>query len=1000
MAFAPLPGGEMLYLSYNSQAAILGNNYVDSIGGWAGLNLSSVYPISFQQGNELWMMGINGMAIIQNKKVKKIVRKDWANCWFTKSQTGKGVLITDYVNHTIHFFDGVTATLKLTMPIPAMEEKVNHPFLLYNKCVPDNKHRIWNLESHADTVWVSKYNETANHFDTLAAYTVGAGFGTVLAVYIEDEKNFIIQNANHKKTLLCRKGFIEHTDVVYNAIGNLENNQLAYTNHLTGYYKVVQFVKDNYSELFSPTSHFNDTEKPLLTVEKKVSPYISVNKASGSYLLGTENKPIRAFPLLQKYPRVYTGTHSNATFALSQDEKGNIWAGSYLGNVTLINKDKETVTRLRDIRFQVMNGSLQLNGKTYFIGEGIGGLQAATPQGFKKIQGDIATGFYLYQSPISQKIYYGKSNYLGLWQTDAASLDKGIPQWNKIDSTNGMKLHNVLTITEDKKGRIWCGHAIRGIAVYNPNTNKAQTWITDKNETPFGAMSSLTDKWGTVWLGSKGKGLWYYNRYDKEPSPSACMQINHPLLKDPAKTIMSMTASYGRENYLVLGCYDKICLLNLDSFYAKGKILVRYLNPEAASFSSFTEQNTMLTSHTDSSIWFSTSDAVYNWDIKKWLALPVYKVATDLRLSFNNDSIFSLEQNKHIYLSPTGNNLSIEVRFLSEDLLPRYLNLALVKEGDSLVFENPGLENSFQFKNLESGAYNLCLRIFEADGTTRLLQYKLIIRKFLWQQWWFWAIISIAVIGILAYLLSMRNRRQIAEQKARLKEAELHSFKAEQEKKLADLRLISLSSQFRPHFILNALNTIGAQMEDKPETETVLSRLGESVNLIFNHATQQKTMHPFKNEWHLVTNIIDIHRLMYLKQLTTTLPPDEVVNRVASLQVPMGLLQIPVENALLHGLNNRDAGPWQLGIGIIKHETGIEVIISDNGVGRKKSANLSNHTKHGTGTKNLNETIAIINGVNEEKITFTYTDEIWDDSFEKYGTAVNIFIPYNIKYYG
>jgi sensor histidine kinase YesM len=329
------------------------------------------------------------------------------------------------------------------------------------------------------------------------------------------------------------------------------------------------------------------------------------------------------------------------------------------------------------------------------------------------------------------------------------------------------------------------------------------------------------------------------------------------------------------------------------------------------------------------------------------------------------------------------------------------MNVRLIKKGDSLDLKQPpNVINEYSFSNLRSGSYTLYVQIFQADGSISLHRFPITIKKFLYQQWWFWPLLSILIISSIGYLLNLNQKKQVADEKAKRKEAELLSYKNEQEKKMANLRLLSLSSQFRPHFILNALNTIGAQMEDKPETETVLSRLGESVNLIFNHATQQKTMHPFTNEWQLVTNIIDIHRLMYLKELEADLPAVEKIKHAATLQVPMGILQIPIENSLLHGLSNRDGGPWKLEVSINKLTLGLEIIITDNGVGRKKSASLSNHTKHGTGTKNLNEIIDIINAANEQKITVEYEDDIFIDGSIKYGTVVKIFIPDNIKYDG
>jgi LytS/YehU family sensor histidine kinase len=312
--------------------------------------------------------------------------------------------------------------------------------------------------------------------------------------------------------------------------------------------------------------------------------------------------------------------------------------------------------------------------------------------------------------------------------------------------------------------------------------------------------------------------------------------------------------------------------------------------------------------------------------------------------------------------------------------------------------KEPSLINNFTFKNLQSGHYIFYIDIFEIDGSTSHYEYKIIIKKFLWQQWWFWLAIALLCIAVVAYLLNLKKEKQLAEQAAKTKEAELQTVKAEQAKKIANLQLVTLSSQFRPHFILNALNTIGAQMDDKPEAESVLSRLGESINLIFSHAQQQKIVHPFANEWQLVENIIHIHRLMYLKQLQTDVPTNDVLKKYSDIKVPLGILQIPIENALLHGLSNKEHEPWLLAIKIQENNDYIFIEINDNGVGRKKSATLSNFTKHGTGTKNLTEIINIINASNPHKIMVEYKDDAFTENNIGVGTTVTITLPKLLDY--
>jgi sensor histidine kinase YesM len=187
-------------------------------------------------------------------------------------------------------------------------------------------------------------------------------------------------------------------------------------------------------------------------------------------------------------------------------------------------------------------------------------------------------------------------------------------------------------------------------------------------------------------------------------------------------------------------------------------------------------------------------------------------------------------------------------------------------------------------------------------------------------------------------------------------------------------------------------------MDENPSAESVLGRLGESVNIIFNQSRLQKIVHPFLQEWKLVENIIHIHQLMYLKELEVHLPEKEEMLDFLDGELPLGLLQIPVENALLHGLSNREKGPWKLEIKFIKEASFLQIIIRDNGVGRTKAATLSNFTKHGTGLNNLNALLGIVNQGKPQAITIVYKDDIFNDEAVSYGTEVIITLPRPFNY--
>jgi len=78
--------------------------------------------------------------------------------------------------------------------------------------------------------------------------------------------------------------------------------------------------------------------------------------------------------------------------------------------------------------------------------------------------------------------------------------------------------------------------------------------------------------------------------------------------------------------------------------------------------------------------------------------------------------------------------------------------------------------------------------------------------------------------------------------------------------------------------------------------------------------------------------------------------------------VPMGILQIPVENALVHGLRNKEEGPKDLWINMLQgDENRIIFTITDNGIGRKAAALISNCRRNGERQRvNLDTIVAIV----------------------------------------
>ncbi len=725
----------------------------------------------------------------------------------------------------------------------------------------------------------------------------------------------------------------------------------------------------------------------LVNHENLMNGQFSHNSTYQQFYLASSNTITKGFEYIKKYPSVFEKNNAKAIFSLSEDAQGHIWAGSYNGYVAKLNPTTQTANSIKT-DFLVMNGSLSLQDQVYFIKErGLArGAIASYNEALK--QHDLnntskITGFYLYKSR-AHHVYFGTMK--GLWFCNETNFYQGNPNWVKIDTNQMDKLHNILTITEDTLGRIWYAHPKYGIGIYDTFSKKTQYFIRPKNDISFGAMASITDQKGTVWFGAHPGGLWYYNTYNKTIKSTDFKKIIHPFFDNDAK----ITALCLKENYLIINANDKTLVLDLDSFYQQ-KINIKYLTVQESAYTSATEQNTLLTAK-DSSIWFSTNDMLYQWNFNAWLKTPKAKVPLTVSLSTTH-KLDTLTLDHTYSIAPDENSLQFELNYFTPDLLPRYLITAIQYDHDSIIWSKPTITTQYNFTNLKSGKYVFHIKILELDGSTSYYQYKFCVDNYWFQKWWILTLIGLVLLAFIVYLINLRNQKRLALQTLLTERAKTESFKSALQKELTQLQANSISNQFRPHFLLNALNQIGSFIDDNPKAESILSRLGENVDIVFSHSQTHSNVHPLFKELKMVDNIVAIHKSIYIPELEYHIEGNELIQQIKAIEIPFGIIQIPIENALLHGLNNKTSGPYQLQIQISSLEDYYQFIILDNGVGRKQSALKSNFQQHGTGLKNIKKLIDLLNKNNSQPIQFEFVDNVFKENNIECGTKLIIKIP-------
>jgi hypothetical protein len=712
-----------------------------------------------------------------------------------------------------------------------------------------------------------------------------------------------------------------------------------------------------------------------------------------SIYIGTYQYLHRLFPHVSSYPNLYKAGNTMSTHTLMQTQDGTLYAGSYNGHLTRLDAAKQQKVEGWNHRF--LPGGLALGQQLIYFSETPIGLFSKTADGQPQLIGPtMETGYFLAYSADSSKLLAGFGGKYKFGISTISSVLAGKPQWQWIDSSKGMRLQNVLTLSEDKHGRIWFGRNSQGWGVYDAKNGKAQTWLMEESETNFGAMCSFADNYGNVFLGGT-RGLWWVDASRPgKISSNYARRIRHPLLGDGV-TISSLRQW---RHYLVIAAGKHLLLLNLNSFHKSGaEPELLFLHPQETNFTGETYQNAMLVDRTDSSLWVATSDMLYRLDLKSWLQQPKRSITPQCLLVTGHDTVM-LQPGKPVGVDPTATTLELMWPYQVADNFPRYVQTALVAEGDSLMWSEPSFTNQLVAQNRRQGRYTFHLRILQQDGTMTTWSFPITIRKFLWQQWWFWLLLSLAVTTVVTYLVNLRRKNQVAEARALQMQAEADALRSEQNRQLTTMQVKSLSNQFRPHFILNALNTIGAQLYDKPEVDEVLGQLGDSIGIIFKNAQHGSVSHSLEQEWKLVQSVVNIKQMEYRHAVQVHVKDNGILGSMSDWLLPMGIIQIPVENALIHGLRNKEEGSKGLWIEMFIDKGSLKITVTDNGVGRKATASLSNYRSNGVGSKNLLAIIELLNANNADAISYKIEDLVDQQTGEPAGTQISISIPKQYKY--
>ena len=204
------------------------------------------------------------------------------------------------------------------------------------------------------------------------------------------------------------------------------------------------------------------------------------------------------------------------------------------------------------------------------------------------------------------------------------------------------------------------------------------------------------------------------------------------------------------------------------------------------------------------------------------------------------------------------------------------------------------------------------------------------------------------------------------------------------------VRMENLRGRISPHFTFNVL---GREINQFNGSEEVKNNLMELVKYLRRSLElTEKLSVSLQDELDFVQSYIGLESGRVGKDFTASVVVEEGLD-AKSIMIPSMIVQIPVENAIKHGLAGKD-GEKELTIRISREGKGVRIVICDNGRGYLPQV-ASSTRGTGTGLKVLYQTIQLLNTKNKnEKIRFNIDNR--NDG--QTGTQVSVFIPFHFSY--
>jgi sensor histidine kinase YesM/ligand-binding sensor domain-containing protein len=726
--------------------------------------------------------------------------------------------------------------------------------------------------------------------------------------------------------------------------------------------------------------------------------------------IGTNDKLLTYFNDKVASYQISKDENANNIYCITSDYEQNIWIGTRGGLFQFRDEGFVSFGKEDGLKNAFIHGIAIDKKNNIWFGTAGGGIYKYDNKQFT----NYTTGNGLSGNIISGLLYDSLNR---LW----IGTDKGLcyEANDQIKASSFLSKDLIYCVFLDKKNNLWLGLKDKIARIENinkyPNTKVSYfNFPLPVNITDFQMSSMCQGSNGTVYMASFLGGLFMYDGKEIKDITN--------LYRIKTRTVVDVTVS--SNNYLFVATLDGIYIINLDNKSVEkvteddglssnlvyslfitdngqtlwagtnqgaNKIdLQSFFQSHVKNILSFgktegfkgLECNTGgLCKDSSGSVWFGTVNGLVKHN-------PVKYVSNDneARLSFTKMKLFYndtlLPQNAQ--LASNLNNIRFDFMGICLTNPEKVLYIHKL-EGFEKSWSPTTNQNNVTYSNLPPSNYIFKVRCCNNQGvwSTEPLSFSFSVDAPYYKRWWF--IVSVLTFIALIVFTLFRVR--------------LNQLKREQEKEsktqieIAKNELKALRAQMNPHFLFNSLNSIQHYIISNKGDEAVfyLNRFAKLMRMIL--ANSEKTTITLNEEINGLKIYMELEKMRFSNLFDFDIKIENTIDADYE-QIPSMLLQPYVENAILHGLVPKN-GEGLLQINFFIKDNFLHVTIQDNGIGRKKSAEIKSHStkSHASmGMKITKDRLRLLSDVQQVSYNVIFTD-LQDAQGNATGTIVEITWP-------